>query len=159
LGRPVWPPLIGRVTESSPAAAAGLRTGDLVLAVNGRPIRFWEDLERVLATADGRPLELRVRHDGAQRTVSVTPKLRTLTDPGFHEGGEVWDIGAGPQLLALITSVAPNSPAARAGLKPGDVVHEIAGEPMYVRDEVLDAIRNRPGQTFPITVERDGQRL
>ena len=157
MGRPVWPPVLGRVTEGGPAATAGLRTDDLVESVDGRPIKYWEDLERVLSRADGKPLALRVRRGGTEETVTVTPKLRTVTDSVFHEAREVWDMGAGPQLPAVITSIASNSPAEKAGLKPGDVVIEVAGERVYVRDEVLDAIRSRPGKTFELTVLRDGQ--
>src|SRR5207247_2117299 len=43
VGRPVWPPLIGRVAEGTPAAETGLKTGDLIVAVDGRPVRHWED--------------------------------------------------------------------------------------------------------------------
>ena len=60
LGRPVWPPVVGRVADGGPAATAGLRTDETVVAVNGRPIAYWEDLERALSIANGRPLELKV---------------------------------------------------------------------------------------------------
>ena len=54
IGRPVWPAVIGRVAEASPAAAAGLRTGDVVVAAQGRPVEHWEDLDRVVAASDQR---------------------------------------------------------------------------------------------------------
>src|SRR5690242_21470649 len=40
LGRPVWPAVVGRVSEGTPAAAAGLRVGDVITAIDGRPVRF-----------------------------------------------------------------------------------------------------------------------
>jgi regulator of sigma E protease len=159
LGRAVWPPVVGKVAEASPAAAAGLRTRDAIVAVNGQPVAYWEDLDRAVSQSHGRPLELRVRRDGADTTMTVTPRLRTLPDPIFREPHEVWDVGAGPQLLPAITSVGPNSPAERAGLKPGDVVVAVTGEPLYTHEDLLEAIRTRPGQPFELTVERDGKRL
>jgi regulator of sigma E protease len=159
LGRPVWPASVGKVTEGSPAAAAGLRTGDTIVAVNGEPIAYWEDLERAITASNGRPLELRVRRDGAERTVPVTPRLRTVPDPIFREPRETWDVGAGPQLVPQISSVSPGSPAERAGLKPGDVVGAVAGQPVYTPEDLVEAIRTRPGQAFPMTVERDGKTL
>jgi regulator of sigma E protease len=159
LGRPVWPASVGKVTEGSPAAAAGLRTGDTIVAVNGEPIAYWEDLERAITASNGRPLELRVRRDGAERTVPVTPRLRTVPDPIFREPRETWDVGAGPQLVPQISSVSPGSPAERAGLKPGDVVGAVAGQPVYTPEDLVEAIRTRPGQAFPVTVERDGKTL
>ena len=159
LGRPVWPATLGRVTPDSPSAAAGLQTADTVVAVNGRPISYWEDLDRALAASAGRPLELRVRRDGTERTVTVTPRLRTVPDPIFREPRETWDIGAGPQLIPQISSVNPGSPAERAGIKAGDVVLSVDGQPVYTPEDLVEAIRTRPGQSFPITLERDGRAL
>src|SRR3972149_6033468 len=56
LGRPVWPPLIGRVVEDGPAAAAGLQTADMVLSVDGGKVAYWEDLEQAIAESRGRAL-------------------------------------------------------------------------------------------------------
>ncbi|HXD95728.1 MAG TPA: RIP metalloprotease RseP, partial [Candidatus Acidoferrum sp.] len=159
LGRPVWPPVVGRVTEGSPAAAAGLRTGDAVTAVNGRPIRYWEDLDRAVSKSDGRPLELRVKHGDSEQTATVTPHKRTTTDPIFREAREAWDIGAGPQLIPQISSASAGSPAEKAGLKAGDVVLNVAGQPVYTPEDLVEAIRSRPGQSFPMTIERDGKTL
>lgn len=159
LGRAVWPATVGKVADGSPAAIAGLRTGDTIVAVNGRPVAYWEDLDRALVGSAGRQLELRVRHDGAERTMTVTPRLRSVPDPVFREPRESWDIGAGPQLLPMITSVGPRSPAERAGLKPGDVVLSVAGQPLYTHEDLLEAIRTRPGQSFTLTIEREGTPL
>jgi regulator of sigma E protease len=159
LGRAVWPAAVGKVAESSPAATAGLRTGDTIVAVDGRPVAYWEDLDRAVAQSSGRPLELRVRRDGTEQTVTVTPRLRTMPDPIFREPREVWDLGAGPQLLPAITSVGPGSPAERAGLRPGDVVVSVAGQRLYTHEDLLEAIRARAGQSFELGIERDGAPL
>ena len=155
LGRAVWPAVVGKVAASGPAAAAGLRTSDTIVAVNRQPVAYWEDLDRAVAQSNGHPLELRVRRDGAELTVAVTPRLRTVPDPIFREPREAWDLGAGPQLLPMITSVGPGSPAERAGLKPGDVVIAVSGQPLYTHEDLLEAIRTRPGQSFELTLERD----
>jgi regulator of sigma E protease len=159
LGRPVWPPVVGRVAEGTPAAAAGLQTGEAVVAVNGKSIAYWEDLDRAVAGSEGRPLELRVRRGTEERTVSVTPRLRSVPDPIFREPRETWDIGAGPQLIPQISSANPGSPAEKAGLKAGDVVVAVAGQPVYTPEDLVEAIRTRPGQSFPLTIERDGTTL
>jgi regulator of sigma E protease len=159
VGRPVWPPAVGKVTEGSPAAAAGLRTGDVITDVNGKPIAYWEDLERAIADGNGRPLTLRVRRGDSGQTLTVPPRRKSVPDPIFKESREVWDIGAGPQLIPQISSVAADSPAARAGLQPGDVVVAVAGQHVYTPEDLVDAIRTRPGQPFELIVERDGKRL
>jgi regulator of sigma E protease len=160
LGRAVWPAVVGKVSDGSPAAAAGLHTGDTIAAVNGRPVAYWEDLDRALSSSNGRPLELRVRGaDGTEKTITVTPRLRAIPDPVFREPRETWDVGAGPQLLPVITSIGPRSPAEKAGLKPGDVVVAVSGQPLYTHEDLLEAIRTRPNESFTITVERNGQRV
>jgi len=159
LGRAVWPAAVGKVADGSPAAIAGLRTGDTIVAVNGRPVVYWEDFDRALDRSAGRPLELRVRRNDAESTVTVTPRRRSVPDPVFREPRETWDIGAGPQLLPMITSVGPRSPAEKGGLKPGDVVLAVAGQALYTHEDLLEAIRTRPGQSFTLTVERDGKQL
>lgn len=157
MGRPVWPAAVGRVTEGSPAAAAGLRTGDVVVAADGRAVQYWEDLDRVIAGSDGQPIRLRVRRDGEQ-TVTVTPRQTTVRDPIFKDERRVWEIGAGPKLNPQIGAVTPGSPAERAGLRAGDLVVAVAGQPVFTPEEMMQAIQKRGGQTFAITVDRDGAR-
>ena len=159
LGRPVLPAAVGRVSEGTPAAAAGLRVGDVITAIDGRPISYWEDVDRAVAKSQARPLTLRVRRGGAEETVTVTPRVHAAVDPIFRETREVWDIGAAPRVIPQITSVAPGSPAEKAALKPGDAIVEIAGQPIDTNDDLLDAIRSRPGRPLTLTAERDGRRL
>ena len=157
VGRPVWPAIIGRVIDGSPAAAVGLRTGDVVKATNGTPIRNWEDLDRVVSTSAGRPLELKVARGSDEKVVSVTPRRTTFHDPIFKEPREVWELGVGPFLTPQIGSVNSGSPAEKAGLRAGDVVTAVAGQPVYTPEELMQMIQKRAGQTFDLTVLRDGK--
>jgi regulator of sigma E protease len=157
VGRPVWPAIVGRVAEGGPAAAAGLKTGDQVVNVGGRAVAHWEDLDRAIGGSDGGPLELRVTRGGATETVTLTPRRTSVSDPIFKESREAWDIGAGPQLTPHIGSVNPGSPAEKAGMKAGDVVTAVAGQPVYTPEELMQAIQKRAGQTFPVTVQREGR--
>jgi serine protease Do len=69
--------LIREVTEGSPAARAGLASGDLIVAVAGQPARTPDDLLDALAAARGGTLELKVVRGTDERTLHVT-----FTDPG-----------------------------------------------------------------------------
>ncbi|HEV8472225.1 MAG TPA: RIP metalloprotease RseP [Methylomirabilota bacterium] len=159
VGRPVWPAVVGKVAPSSPAATAGLRTADTIAAVDGRRVAYWEDLERAITDSNGRPLALTVKRDAGEQTLTVTPRRKGVTDPIFRESRDVWDIGAGPQLAPQISSVGQDSPAQRAGLRPGDVVVSVAGQPVYTPEDLVEAIRTRPNQPFPVAVERDGKQF
>src|SRR5438128_823643 len=156
---PVGPPVIGRVPEGSPAAEAGLQTGDLIVAVDGRPVRHWEDMDRLASASNGRPLKLTVKRDGTEQTITVTPRLVTVRDPIFREPRESWELGVGPQLTPQIGSVTSGSAAEKAGLKPGDLVRAVADQPVFTPEELMQAIQKRAGQTFEVTVERDGRTL
>jgi regulator of sigma E protease len=158
VGRPVWPAVVGRVNEGGVAAAAGLKSGDVVAKVDGVAVRNWEDLDRFVTDAAGRPLALTVRREGQEETVSVTPRRSVTRDPIFKEPRETWDLGAGPQLTPQIGAVTPDSPAARAGLQPGDAVLAVAGDRVFTPEDLMQAIQKRPGQTFELTVERGGRR-
>jgi len=158
MGRPVWPPVVGRVADG-PAAAAGIRTGDGIETINGRPATYWEDVERAISNSGGKPLALQVRRGNEVRSITVTPKRTVVRDPIFREEREVWEVGAGPRLPPHIGAVNPGSPAEMAGLKPGDQVVAVAGQPVFTPEELMQAIQKRPGQKFTITVDRGGQNV
>src|SRR5574341_165017 len=157
VGRPVWPAIVGRVAEGSPAASAGLRTDDLVTRVDGRPVSHWEDLDEAVAASGGRTLAVTVERGSTEQTVSVAPRRTTVRDPIGRDPKDAWELGAGPRLTPQIGTVNAGSPAERAGLRQGDLVLAVAGQPVFTPDELMQAIQKRGGGTFDITVERDGR--
>lgn len=157
IGRPVSPAIVGRVAEDGPAATSGLQPGDTVASIDGHPIAFWEELYRAIMNSQGRPLRLAIVRDGAKRDVEITPRRTTVRDPIFKEEREEWDLGIGPQLTPQIGAVTAGSPAERAGLRPGDTVIGVAGQPVFTPDELTQAIQKRGGQTFEIVVQREGK--
>lgn len=74
-GQQVTPPVIGQVVAGTPAEEAGLRAGDRVLSVDGRAIRRFEDITRVIAINPGQPVEMVVDRGGVPQTISVTPRV------------------------------------------------------------------------------------
>jgi len=86
-------PRVGGVAAGSPAEQAGLRAGDRVLAVDGRATTTWEALAQTVRESKGAPLALTLERDGAQTTLTVTPKLRETRSVFGEETGEVYLIG------------------------------------------------------------------
>jgi regulator of sigma E protease len=159
IGRPVAPAEVGRVTEGGPAAQAGLRTGDRVVAVDGKPVQYWEDLARAVQAATGRPLAVTVQgRDAAPRTVAVTPAQAKRKDL-FGDDQTVWEIGASPYLAAAIGDVIPGDPAEQAGLKAGDVVVALEGQPVMSWDELAEKIHQRAGQPTRLEAKRGNETL
>ena len=159
LGRPGVPSVVGRVEQGSPAAQAGLQSGDRIIAVDGQPIVQWEELvERLQEEGGGGTIQVTVRRQDAERKVALTPvklKVRDL----FGDEKSIWEIGARPYAPARVGEVVPGRPAARAGLKAGDIVVALDGRPILDFEELADIIYKRPGQTTLLTVERNGERL
>ena len=77
LVRPPDPPVVGHVVTGMPAYKAGLKDRDSILAVNGLPVKVWDDLPRAISSQTDKPVVLRVVRGGQAFDLTVTP-----VDPG-----------------------------------------------------------------------------
>jgi regulator of sigma E protease len=148
---PLWesgPPLIGTVAAGSAAEQAGIKPGDLVREVEGKPIASWKDLDYSYMPKPNRELSISLVRGGQTVTTHVTPKASGRF--------EIGDLGIGPRLRPQILAVTPGNPADRAGIKAGDVVLAVNGERGLDQPSVINKIR---GSNAPITflVERNAQ--
>jgi regulator of sigma E protease len=75
-GRQVMPARVDEVQPGSAAAAAGLMPGDLIVAIDGRPVGSFSDMQRVVAGSSGRTLTLTIDRGGAREDISATPSAR-----------------------------------------------------------------------------------
>lgn len=158
VGRPVFPPVAGVPEPGSAAAVAGIQPGDQIVTVMGRSVKRWEDIETAVQASEGKPIALRIERGGVHREVSVTPRRQTLTD-FFGDEHQVWAIGVGPFLSPTVGRVMDGFPAAEAGIKVGDRIVAVNGEPVGTFEELARQIYARPGQEVTLMVERDGERL
>ncbi len=74
--RPRLPPVIDAVEPDGPAEAAGLRAGDRVLAVDGRPVEDWESLVQIVRASPGRGLRLEIERGGQRIGLDLVPEAR-----------------------------------------------------------------------------------
>ncbi|MDD3313529.1 RIP metalloprotease RseP [Pseudodesulfovibrio sp.] len=77
-GEGILLPVAGGVMPDSPAAAAGFKTGDRVLSIDGQPIESWTDMVMTIRGAGGRELAMRVDRQGETLTLRVTPHVKTF---------------------------------------------------------------------------------
>jgi regulator of sigma E protease len=145
------PVIVGAVTADSPSAHAGLKPGDHITAVAGKPVATWEDFYIAVGTKPDREVEVEYLRDGNNASVQVTPK----TPEGSRF--EIGDIGVLPDVHPHIRSVNPGDPADKAGIKPNDIVVSVNGETITFSGNLKEAISKRPEQQISIVVLRDGQ--
>jgi regulator of sigma E protease len=138
--RTLLPPTIGTVLPDLPAAKAGLLPGDKVETVDGQVVRYWEELERVIAESAGKTLRFGIRRGTDAEERDVTPvqveragQLRIKERVGW--------IGVSPRFhLPEIGVLDPSSPAAQAGLKTFDFVTAVNGVPVATWTEFAKTI-------------------
>jgi regulator of sigma E protease len=77
-GQGILLPVAGGIIADSPAAAAGFKAGDRILAIDGQPIESWTDMVLTIRDAEGRELAMQVDREGQTLTLHVTPQIKTF---------------------------------------------------------------------------------
>jgi serine protease Do len=149
--------LVEEVEAGSPADKAGIKSGDVIVAVDGQNVPHSVDLPRMVAPhKPGTPVRLTVLHDRQQRDVTVT--LAALKEEG-EKGGEQSQLGPGMEQRSrtsplgisvadedgqvVVQRVAPDGPA-DGKLRPGDVIEEINHQPVTNTSDVPAKIHAAP---------------
>ena len=154
-------PVVGDVTTGSVAAAAGLRGGDEIRAVNGASVSGMRDVvfDLLDAMSARGEADLTVRGaDGATRSarlvVSDADTRRRLTEPSELLRGlgfEFW-----PPMPAVLGKVESGGPAARAGLAEGDRILAIGGAPVANFHDIIARVNGHPGERLEVDYSRGG---
>jgi regulator of sigma E protease len=158
-GLPEARPVLGAPPPDSVAAAAGLRVGDTVRAVEGEAITTWQELRwRVLQSALQRaPLRLEVLDDKGHLRDAVLD-LRSFPADDV-ESDALERVGLRlyrPPLEPVLGQVVPGGAAERAGLAPGDRVLLADGRPVRSWEELVGAVQARPDMPLSLKIERGG---
>jgi serine protease Do len=179
--------LVSFVEDNSPAAKAGLQQGDVIREANGTPINDQGELRnKIVDLEPGSTLSLKVLRNGAEKTLSVKVAARPVetasksapvpdTGTSGKLGVAIQDLN--PQIArqlglaasvtgVVVTQVQPDSPAADAGLKRGDVVQEVNRQPVKSASDFRNAVSQsaksvlllirRDDRTIYTVVEREG---
>ncbi|MGA8259479.1 MAG: DegQ family serine endoprotease [Arenicellales bacterium] len=157
--------IVSQVAKNSPAAKAGLQVGDVIVGFNGHHVNNARELPSMVANAGpGAQADVTVLRDGKRHDVHVTLASQGQTVAKANTGSATQS--SGPQLGvaaapvndqtrarynvpdsvtgALIVEVQPGSPAARAGLRPGDVIRKVNGKPVESPQALATAVHNHP---------------
>ena len=162
--------LVTEPQKDSPAEKAGIRAGDVIAEVNGQKVRGPRALARMIGQLDpDSTAKLTVFRDGEEKEIDVT--LGTLGNMAAIESGDDGEtgepgtgklglaLGEGPDGGVVVLEVAPDSNADRKGIRSGDVIGSVNGEPVKTPKDVADAVREAEEKGRKSTlfqIERDG---
>lgn len=73
-GIPMLKSTVGEVSEDSPAFAAKLQKGDHIIAIDGKPVEFWDEMAAKIVASEGKPLLFTIKRGDEQFTVSIKPQ-------------------------------------------------------------------------------------
>jgi regulator of sigma E protease len=96
MGVPVLTAEVGEVQESSPAYQAGILSGDVVLAIDGKKVNQWEDIRGLLQASQGKEVSIEVKRGAETVTVKAVPVQKEAKNI-FGEGQMQWLIGIAPK--------------------------------------------------------------
>jgi serine protease Do len=162
--------LVEEVESGSPAEKAGIKSGDVIVAVDGQDVTHSEDLPRAIAVhKPGTHVKLTVLHEKQKHDVDVA--LIAMNDEGEHAERSHQGLGdkqgQSPSGLGVaideedghvvIERVAPNGPS-DGKLRPGDVIEEVNHQPVGSSADLASRVRSAPaGQPLLLKVKRGDQ--
>lgn len=139
------------IDENSNEYAAGLRTGDKIVSVNGDKSYIWEDIYYEITSPDNTYYTVEYQRDGVLKEAKISNNYRKI-------------IGVTSKLVdgKTTTTVSPSdvtSPAYEAGIKDGDVIKKINDVPVSTWEEITSNIEKTADEAVKITVERNGETM
>jgi len=147
----------GTIRAESPALAAGLQIGDKIVKIDDQPVKFWDQLQKIVHASPGKSLDFKVERGADLLNFAITPVSEETTDL-FGDKKTVGLIGITP-LVRDITYVKEDSAADKAGLKEGDQLLEVDGKPIFGWGDLKPAAVDQPGKELNFRVLRQGQEI
>ena len=134
--------------EWYPANEAGLKTGDRIIEIDGRPIADYHDIQEIIATNAEKNLVLEVEREGKILELAIRPNLEKSSGAG-KIGVYYW---ADP----VVSAVAEGSAAAIAGIRSGDRINRVNGRDFPYTVAMLRVLSDQP-PVVSLEYERDGE--
>ncbi|MDE0452154.1 MAG: RIP metalloprotease RseP [Gammaproteobacteria bacterium] len=158
-GATAYIPILGTVEEDTPAHLAGLRGGEELLAIDGRPTPTWREVNVALARRLGDTGDIEV---SAKRPEQASARVYRIPVEQWSRGEEAPDPFASLGLLplpAVIGRVLDDSAAERAGLRAWDRVLAVDGNVVETWDDWVEAVRAAPERALSLRVDRGGREV
>jgi regulator of sigma E protease len=147
------PAFLEVIAAGSPAEAAGLQAGDVIVEIVGKANPSWEVAQLETLLGGREPLQVKVRRAGETFTAVVQPELRGERD--------IPSVGWFPYNPILVTAVQPDMPAGAAGIQPGDLIVAVNGESTSEigGSGLVEAVQDSEGAAVELTLARGEEEL
>jgi regulator of sigma E protease len=161
-GVPGLKPVLGEVTQGSPAAQAGLQARQTVVSINGQPTPSWQEIRWALldAVLQKTPATVELRtEDGVP--VSRVLEMGGLTAADL-DGDILKKLGLNPYqppVFPIIGKIVEGGVAEKAGLQVGDRILSADGKAVPLWDDWVEVVRGHPGLAMEVEIERNARRL
>ncbi len=149
---PVNPSVIGYVEPGSPEAKLGIQQGDLIVEVNGKPVKSWQEVQTETILARTNITSVVIDRKGVRTTYQLTAQVNEAL-------GGLKMLNLDPQDHPEVLEVTAGAAAEAAGIKPNDVVINFAGMPIFSREQLIDLIKKRASEPTEIRVQRGDQKI
>jgi regulator of sigma E protease len=147
--------MLGVPSSTSPAFAAGLRSGDVVKSVDGKPVESWDELASAYAAAGQGSVRFEVeRAKGGAETAAVAKPERV--EAQVPAQADLARLGVVPANV-LVERVEPDSPAAQADIRPGDLILAVDGAPLGSFSSFAETVRASKGRPLELQIAREGE--
>ena len=147
--------VIGYVHQDSPAAKAGLRPGDKILEVDGRPVsRFFGMNDSVVwnvVRSEGPTIPFKIEREGKVLAIDVAPMIAETS--GWRRKG-TRQVMIQPAVTPLVDGVDKDTPAEKAGVKTGDIITAVNGVRIFSPLSLVDEIDKHPTDELTLDVRR-----
>jgi regulator of sigma E protease len=142
--------VVAHVMHDSAAAKAGIQDGDRILRFDGKLNPTWEDISLKEIASAGRALDVEVERSGKIIHTTVTPVFDDHSGVGFA--------GWAPPAQVEVGDLTPGMPAQKAGLKKGDILLSVNGQPVQSVYTFKELIEDSQGKPVALEFERNGKR-
>jgi regulator of sigma E protease len=152
--RPVFadkPAIVGWVLPDTPAAKAGFQEGDRIIRLDGIENPTWEQVEPRVALSPNQPLQVTILRAGQTLEKTVTPEAKGLEQYGT--------LGLVADQPTVITDLEPGMPAEKAGLKVGDIIVAVNGQPIKAIAQMISLLQKSKDAPVEVTVQRGTKQL
>ena len=145
------------VSVPSPSSQAGLKEGDIVRSIDGKPVENWTDIHQSIAISSGisedgrRKIDFEIERDGSVQQLTIFPIISQYL--------KTRQVGLGPGYTVIITKLADNSPATKSGILPRDTLIEIDGKPIRSIEFFRNAIADKAEIPISLVLKRGGENI